>query len=82
MQKDREDGTLSENERNCIKFRQNEKITLDILSSASFMIIKLLTMDSKGANEYAQSLPEFIQGQLYFLRTVLPFIKEKRDFVK
>ena len=60
LQKDREEGTLSNNERNCIKFRQNEKITLDILSSASFMIIKLLTMEDSDASEYAQSLPEFI----------------------
>ena len=76
------ENNLTENERNCIKFRQNEKITLSILVSASTMIIKLLTMDYRNATEYAQSLPDFIKGQLYFLETILPFIKSKKDQVK
>ena len=77
LKRDVNENLLTNNERNCIRLRQDEKITLDILNSASILFTEMLSMPPKNSLKLVESLPKFIREQIYLTETILPLIKSK-----
>ena len=75
MEKDDKEKTLTYNERNCILYRQGEKIILHFLLTCSERFLKLFTMNQKDAKKETNSWKDFADPcDNYFKQTVLPLL--------
>jgi len=74
LEKDDQEQTLSYNERNCILYRQGEKIILHFLKTCSQRFVKLLGMSQKDAKKEVNSYKGFEVCHDYFRHTVMNLI--------
>jgi hypothetical protein len=65
---------LTNNERNCVLFRQGEKIILKFLELASERFLNLLKMTQKEARKEVHSYNGFELCADYFRHTILPLL--------
>jgi hypothetical protein len=75
LKRDVDENLLTNNERNCIRFRQDEKITLDIINSQTVFFTKMLSMKPENSLKLVESLPQLIREQMYLSEIILPLIK-------
>ena len=74
LEEDDKEKKYSYNERNCILFRQGEKIILRFLQIAGERFLKLLTMSQKEARKEVNSYKGFEPCSDYFRQTILPLL--------
>lgn len=74
LAQDDEEKIFTNNERNCVLFRQGEKIILAFLEQAAERFLKLLSMSQKEARKEVHSYQGFEPCADYFRHTVLPLL--------
>ena len=74
LTKDDAEKIFTSNERNCVLYRQGEKIILAFLETAADRFLKLLTMSQKEARKEVNSYKGFEPCADYFRHTVLQLL--------